>query len=116
MSEMNGDGDSAASSSTVDNARNEVLADLWAKTPFSREALSRARLQGDRKAPSSFKVAEMAQATIAASALAASEFWSLRGGHPQTIGVEREHAAVEFHSEIYLRVDGAPAGEIRDPL
>ncbi len=116
MSDMTGDRAESASATSLDNPENRVLADLWSQTPFAAEALNRAGLPGGRSAPSSFKVAEMAQATIAGAALAAAEFGTLRGGRPQSIAVEREHALVEFHSELYLRVNGVPSGEIRDPL
>src|ERR1700754_1197118 len=116
MSDMTGDRAEAASATSLDDPENRVLAELWSQTPFAADALNRARLPGGRSAPSSFKVAELAQATIAGAALAAAEFRTLRGGRPQSIAVEREHALVEFRSESYLRVNGVPSGEIRDPL
>jgi crotonobetainyl-CoA:carnitine CoA-transferase CaiB-like acyl-CoA transferase len=66
--------------------------------------------------PSSFAVATAAQATIAASALAAADLWRLRSGRRQRVGVDMRHAAVEFRSERYLRIDGKPYKEYHDDL
>lgn len=119
---MNGDMMGAATSSNLNYGRNRVLEDLWSQLPFapgssfSADMPSWVRLAGKGGAPSSFRVAELAEASIAGAALAAAGFWNLRGGHPQSISVERHHALAEFHSESYLDVGGSSAGEIRSPL
>ena len=111
-----------ASASNLNYGRNRVLEGLWSQVPFapgasfSADMPSWATLTGDSTAPSSFRVSELAEAAIAGAALAAAGLWTLRGGHPQKIEVEREHALAEFHSESYLDVEGTPAGEIRSPL
>jgi crotonobetainyl-CoA:carnitine CoA-transferase CaiB-like acyl-CoA transferase len=98
------------------NAR-EALADLWRLTGLPVEALEVAELAGDDPAlPSSFRVGTAAQASIAAVACAANAIWSMRTGRLQQVAVEMRHAAVEFRSERYLRVDGKPAPEIWDKI
>ncbi|MET0919132.1 MAG: CoA transferase, partial [Burkholderiales bacterium] len=57
-----------------------------------------------------------AQASIAASALAAAELWRLRGGRHQLVTVDMRHAAIEFRSERYFRVEGKEPAEIWDKI
>jgi crotonobetainyl-CoA:carnitine CoA-transferase CaiB-like acyl-CoA transferase len=66
--------------------------------------------------PSSFAVGTAAQATIAASALAAAELWRLRTGRRQHVSVDMRHAGIEVRSERYLRIDGKPYEEYHDDL
>lgn len=95
----------------------QALTQLWAATALDPSALERAQLPaGEAPLPSSFAIGALAQASIAASALMAAEFWRLRGGAAQTVSVELAHAAAEFRSERYLRVDGAPAPELWDAI
>jgi crotonobetainyl-CoA:carnitine CoA-transferase CaiB-like acyl-CoA transferase len=56
--------------------------------------------------PSSFSVGALAQATIAASALAAAEMHRFRTGKAQGIGVDLRAACAEFRSERHVRVPG----------
>lgn len=95
----------------------QALAQLWAAAALDPSALERAQLPtGPAPLPSSFAVGALAQASIGASALMAAEFWRLRGGAAQTVTVDLAHAAAEFRSERYLRVDGAPAPELWDAI
>ena len=88
---------------------HDILADLWAQAggkPFSRDAVT---LTGaEPTLPSSFRVAAAAQASIAATGLAAAEIGRLRGAPAQTVSVDMLHAAIECRSERYLRVDDKP--------
>ncbi|PYH89070.1 CoA-transferase family III [Aspergillus ellipticus CBS 707.79] len=60
--------------------------------------------------PSSFKVGHLAQASIALSALLASQIHGLRTNTPPpTVSVPYEHACVEFKSERLYTLNGAPA-------
>ena len=94
----------------------QALTQLWAATALDPSALERAQLPaGEAPLPSSFAIGALAQASIAASALMAAEFWRLHGGAAQTVSVELAHAAAEFRSERYLRVDGAPACGMPSP-
>jgi crotonobetainyl-CoA:carnitine CoA-transferase CaiB-like acyl-CoA transferase len=93
------------------------LAALWGSLDLPGEALADVRLDGaDPVLPSSFAVGAAAQVTIAASALAAAQVWQGRGGVRQTVSVDMRHAAVEFLSEHYARVEGVEAGEMWDPI
>jgi hypothetical protein len=57
--------------------------------------------------PSSFTIGAGAQASIAASGLAAAELWHRAGAPRQQVGVDMHHAAIEFCSERYLSIDAA---------
>lgn len=89
----------------------EALAALWRLAAGDPAALSDVDLTGaDPVLPSSFRVGTAAQATIAAAGLAAAEVWRVKTGRRQRVAVDMRHAAIEFRSERYLRVDGqAPA-------
>jgi crotonobetainyl-CoA:carnitine CoA-transferase CaiB-like acyl-CoA transferase len=66
--------------------------------------------------PSSFRVDAAAQATIAASALAAAAIWRQRTGQTQQVAVDMRAAATEFRSEHHLRINGARPGETWDAI
>lgn len=84
-----------------------ALSHLWTVLGQPANVLSRAALTGAEPAlPSSFAVGTLAQSTIAAAALAAAQVDTLRSGRQQTVSVDMHHAALEFRSERYFRVDG----------
>jgi len=98
-------------------ATRAALAQLWQTARQSDEPLSQVRLTGAEPVlPSSFAVGTAAQASIAASALAAAELWRLRGGRRQLVTVDMRHAAIEFRSERYFRVDGKEPAEPWDKI
>ncbi len=85
----------------------EILADIWTKAGGDPSALDAVTLSGEEpQLPSSFRVAAAAQASIAATGLAAAQVWQLRSGQSQSVAVDMRHAVVECRSERYLRVDG----------
>ncbi|MDB5576212.1 MAG: carnitine dehydratase [Bradyrhizobium sp.] len=87
----------------------EILADIWTGAGGDAAALDAVTLSGEEpQLPSSFRVAAAAQASIAATALAAAQIWQLRSRQFQGIAVDMRHAVVECRSERYLRVDGKP--------
>jgi len=87
----------------------EILKDIWTSVGGDTAALERVRLTGaEPQIPSSFRVAVVAQTTIAAAGLAAAEIWKLRSGVAQDVAVDMRHAVVECRSERYLRVDDKP--------
>jgi crotonobetainyl-CoA:carnitine CoA-transferase CaiB-like acyl-CoA transferase len=88
---------------------SQILADLWALAGGDPAALNSVTLTGTEPVlPSSFRVDAAAQASIAASGLAAAEIWKLRSRQSQNVTVDMVHAAAECRSERYLRVDGKP--------
>jgi crotonobetainyl-CoA:carnitine CoA-transferase CaiB-like acyl-CoA transferase len=94
-----------------------VLAGLWRGAGFDDAALRDIRLTGAEPVlPSSFAVGTAAQAAIGAAALAACELWRLRTGRRQNVSVDMRHAAVEFRSERYLRVDGKRPRDHHDDI
>jgi crotonobetainyl-CoA:carnitine CoA-transferase CaiB-like acyl-CoA transferase len=94
----------------------DILADLWRLAGGEPSAPDAVKLTGEEPVlPSSFRVAAAAQASIAASALAAAEIWRLRTGEAQSVAVDMLHAAVECRSERYLTVNGKPAPPSWDP-
>jgi crotonobetainyl-CoA:carnitine CoA-transferase CaiB-like acyl-CoA transferase len=87
----------------------EILADLWTLAGGEPAALDAVTLTGEEpQLPSTFRVAAAAQASIAATGLAAAQIWQLRSGQSQGVAVDMRHAVVECRSERYLRVDGNP--------
>jgi crotonobetainyl-CoA:carnitine CoA-transferase CaiB-like acyl-CoA transferase len=95
----------------------EILADLWTQAGGDMSALDAVTLTGDEaQLPSSFRVAAAAQASIAATGLAAAQLWQLRSGQNQNVAVDMRHAVVECRSERYLRVDGKPPGPTWDAI
>src|SRR5262245_37475261 len=91
----------------------DVLAAIWRLGGHSDEALDTVTLTGREPAmPSSFAFGTVAQTSIAASALAASELWRLRTGRRQRVSVDMRDAAIEFRSERYMRVDGSGRPEV----
>lgn len=95
----------------------EALAGLWRLLGQPEQALERVTLTGAEPVlPSSFAVGTAAQASIAAATLAAAELWRLRTQTVQQVSVDMRHAAAEFRSERYLRVDGQPAPELWDKI
>jgi crotonobetainyl-CoA:carnitine CoA-transferase CaiB-like acyl-CoA transferase len=94
-----------------------TVAALWRAAGLPAAALGHLTLTGrDPVLPSSFRVGAAAQATIAAAALAAAELWARRGGTRQRVAVDLRHAAMEFRSERYMSLDGAPPPELWDAL
>ena len=86
---------------------SEILADLWTLAGGELSALDAVALTGEEpQLPSSFRVAAAAQASVAATGLAAAQIWKLRSGQNQGVAVDMRHAVVECRSERYLRVDG----------
>ncbi len=95
----------------------DVVGALWRDAGLPAEALAHLRLDGAEPVlPSSFAVGTAAQASLAASALAAAMLWQGRGGRWQQVSVDMRHAITEFRSERYLRVDGGPAPELWDKI
>ncbi|WP_369951944.1 CoA transferase [Ralstonia syzygii] len=85
----------------------QALAHIWRTLGQPDEALSRVTLTGAELAlPSSFAVGTLAQSTIAAAALGAAHVDTLRTGRRQAVSVDMHHAALEFRSERYFRVNG----------
>jgi crotonobetainyl-CoA:carnitine CoA-transferase CaiB-like acyl-CoA transferase len=94
-----------------------IVAGLWRLAGLDPAALSLLRLSGAEPVlPSSFRVDALAQATIAASGLAAAELHALRGAARQPVAVDLAHAAAEFRSERHLRVDGNALPELWDRI
>ena len=78
----------------------DILADLWTLAGGAPSALDAVTLTGTEPVlPSSFRVAASAQASIAATGLAAAEIWKQRGGTAQNVSVDMVHAVVECRSE-----------------
>src|SRR5580698_8845029 len=94
-----------------------ALAGLLRTAGLDDAALNDIGLTGSEPVlPSSFATGTAAQAAVAASALAAAELWRLRTGRRQHVSVDLRHAAIEFRSERYLRIDGKPYKEYHDDI
>ena len=101
----------------VETTSADALAALWRDAGHRDAALEAITLTGSEPVlPSSFAVGTAAQASIAASALAAAELWRLRTGRQQDVSVNMRDAAIEFRSERYLRLNGKPPEELWDKI
>jgi hypothetical protein len=79
---------------------SRALSQLWLEAALPASSLLRVRFTGSDSLPSSFLLADAAQASIASGALAAAEILALRSGQPLSeISVSAEDAAAEFRSE-----------------
>ena len=96
---------------------SDALAALWLATGWDTRSLEKVILTGREPIlRSSFGIGVLAQASIAAAALAAAELWRARTGRSQSVSVDMRHAAEEFRSERrFLLGEEAPRG-YRDPL
>src|SRR5947199_2071269 len=95
----------------------EALAALWQHAGQPDAALDAVTLTGAEPAlPSSFAIGTAAQASIAATALAAAELFRLRTGRQQQITLDMRDAAIEFRSERYMRVNGETPKEPWDKI
>lgn len=94
-----------------------ALSNLWLGSQGQHSALDAVTLTGQEPVlPSSFAVGTAAQVSVAAAALAAREVGRLRGGPAQAVSVDMRHAAIEFRSERYLLLEGAPPPDPWDKI
>jgi crotonobetainyl-CoA:carnitine CoA-transferase CaiB-like acyl-CoA transferase len=96
---------------------SSVLAKLWTDLGHEPEALKAVHLTGHEPVlPSSFSVGTAMQASVAASALAATEIWRTRTGRMQNVGVDMRAAVIAARSERYLTINGGAAPELWDSI
>ncbi len=94
-----------------------ALAGLWREAGLPEEALAGIAFHGaDPVLPSSFAVGTAAAVSIAAAALAAATLLLRRGGPAGAVEIALRDAAIEFRSERYLRVNGAPPPDLWDAI
>jgi crotonobetainyl-CoA:carnitine CoA-transferase CaiB-like acyl-CoA transferase len=85
---------------------HQHLSALWTDARLPVDALGDLRLSGsDPVLPSGFAVGTAAQVSVAAAALAAATVWRMRGGRRQAVPVAMRHAAIEFLSEHFARLE-----------
>ncbi len=96
----------------------EIVKHIWQGLRLPEDAVSSLQMPGSGLGlPSSFKVGDLAQASIALSALAAAAFLSLRNQCPvPPVTVPREHACAEFCSERLYTLSDQPADQRGGPL
>jgi len=96
---------------------HQPLSALWSEAGLPADALDDVYLTGaDPVLPSSFAVGTAAQVTIAAASLAAVNVWRQRGGRRQNVSVDMRHAAIEFLSEHFARIEGETPSDPWDPI
>jgi crotonobetainyl-CoA:carnitine CoA-transferase CaiB-like acyl-CoA transferase len=66
--------------------------------------------------PTPFRIGAAGAAALAATGLAASELWELRGGRRQEVGVDLRQAVASLRSGHYLEVNGAKVRAERNPV
>jgi crotonobetainyl-CoA:carnitine CoA-transferase CaiB-like acyl-CoA transferase len=87
---------------------HNILAQLWRDMALPSDCLDAITfMDHDAVLPSSFEVTRAAAASIAATGLAAALLWRERSGVMQHVRVAHRHAAAAFHSESFLRINGA---------
>src|SRR4051794_5670026 len=92
----------------ADPTPGRILEALWQGAGLA--GAPPADLEGEEPAlPSSFRIGAAAQAVVAVATAAVAEIHRRRGGPAQRARVAMRHAALEFSSERYLRLDGEPA-------
>ena len=66
--------------------------------------------------PSSFRIGQLAQASIGALGLAAAAIHTARGGPMQRVAVAMPDAVTEFRSERHIRINGQSPADPWDPI
>jgi crotonobetainyl-CoA:carnitine CoA-transferase CaiB-like acyl-CoA transferase len=95
----------------------DIVTALWRDARGPAHALNSLSLGGlEPGLPSSFRVGAVAQATIAASALAAAQVHRDRGGPMQDVSVDIDHACAECRSEQFWSLDCKPTPELWDRI
>ncbi|KAF7174056.1 hypothetical protein CNMCM5623_006351 [Aspergillus felis] len=91
---------------------------IWKHLGLPAESLEALDLKGSGPGlPSSFKIADLAQASIGLSALLAAQIYALRTASPvPAVSVPRQHAVVEFKSERVYTLAGQPVQNLWGPL
>lgn len=94
-----------------------LLTRLWREVGLRADSLPAIALDGaDHALPSSFAVTRLARLTLALAGAGASAVHRARGGPASRVAVDGAHAAAEFRSERHLLLDGAPPGDLWDPI
>lgn len=63
-----------------------------------------------------YRVGTAGAAALAATGIAATELWKLRGGRDQRVAVDLGAAAASLKSTAYLKIDGRPPKALWDPF
>ncbi len=64
--------------------------------------------------PTPFRIGAASAASLAATGLAASDLWTVRGGRPQQVSVDLRAAVASLRSALYMRIDGKPLPPVWD--
>lgn len=96
----------------------DAVSQFWSHLELPKEAVNSLELTGTGIVlPSSFKIAHLAQSSIALSALTAALVHSLRNSSQiPRVAVPLRHAAVEFKSERLYVLDGKPTPSPWGPI
>jgi len=107
-----GNGIAVASSFGASSAPIDSVARIWAGCGLDLQALHSLNLAPitEPVLPSSYKIGHLAQASIALSTLAAATIQATRldAKTPNSVSVDPYHAAIEFKSERFTKLDGVP--------
>jgi CoA-transferase family III len=96
----------------------EALRTLLPIAGWPEERLSQVEITGgaDPVLPTPFRIGAAGAAALAATGLAASDLWELRGGQPQQVSVDLRQAVASLRSGHYLQVNGARVRGERNPV
>jgi crotonobetainyl-CoA:carnitine CoA-transferase CaiB-like acyl-CoA transferase len=96
----------------------EALRTLLPIAGWPEERLSQVEITGgaDPVLPTPFRIGAAGAAALAATGIAASDLWELRGGQPQQVSVDLRQAVASLRSGHYLQVNGARVRGERNPV
>lgn len=98
----------------------DIVEEIWKGLDLPVGSLSAVSLTGDKKPilPSSYKIGDLAQSSIALTALGAAQIHALRNGTSTVpkVDVPLQHATVEFKSERLYVLDGKPTPSPWGPI
>ncbi|KAF9892975.1 hypothetical protein FE257_000567 [Aspergillus nanangensis] len=97
-----------------------IVEHLWNHLGLPPDTLDSLNLSGTELClPSSFKIADLAQASIGLSALLAAQIYTLRSSsipRVPSVTIPRHHAAIEFKSERLYTLNGIPPPSSFGPI
>lgn len=107
-----------ASPSRSSSTRVDIVHDIWQHLGLPQAALQKLSLPGDGLGfPSSFRIADIAQASIGLSALTAALIYSVRNDCDiPKVTVPRRHACAEYKCEVLYFIEGEEKEHLWGPL
>src|SRR5689334_8697985 len=101
----------------MDSQEEELLNSLWQKDLSASSPMPELSVSGaSNLLPSAFRVDLLATASIGLASAAAADLLRARTGAARAVSLDRVHAAAAMRSERYVKIAGAPPGQVWDPI